>query len=420
MVDELKIRGGKKLRGKVKIQGSKNLAVSLIPACLLSRDVVVLHHVPPIGDVQLLIKILHHLHVQTTYEKETLTIDARNIEYRDLIIPPVGKFRASYYFMGVLVGMFHHLKILEPGGCRFGVRPIDYHLHAFGQCGVSYQEEDVFSFSLQKAQDAHIVFERSSVGATVNTALLAVQLPTQTILENAAIEPEVTELLSFLVSMGAKIEGIGTRRIIIEGGKGLHGTEYTLIPDRIEAGTYAIIGASLGDPLEITPVYQEHLLSLFHLFDVLKVPYHFEGRTLYISHGGEAIGILVETAPYPGFPTDLQQPLTAFLARIPATSIIIENIYSQRFAHIHELNKMGADISQVNEMMIIHGNQHLVGAHVDGKDLRGGAALVIAALFAQGESVVTGLRYINRGYEQIIKKVRALGADIQKIKEERK
>lgn len=420
MVDELKIRGGKKLRGKVKIQGSKNLSVSLIPASLLSRDIVVLHHVPPIGDVQLLIQILHYLHVQTTYEKEVLTIDARNLQYRDLTIPPIGKFRASYYFMGVLIGMFHHLKILEPGGCRFGVRPIDYHLHAFQQCGVQYQEDDIFSFKLQNAKDAHIKFERSSVGATVNTVLLAVQLPTKTILENAAMEPEVTELLSFLVSMGAKIEGIGTKRIIIEGGNALHGTTFSVIPDRIEAGTYAIIGASLGDPIEIHPVYKEHLLSLFHIFDVLQVPYQFEDRTLKISQGGKAIGTLVETAPYPGFPTDLQQPLTAYLAQIPATSIIIENIYSQRFAHIHELKKMGADIAQVNQMMIIHGNQHLVGAHVDGKDLRGGAALVIAALLAQGESVVTGLRYINRGYEQIIKKVRALGADIQTIREEKK
>ncbi len=413
MNDELVINGGKKLKGKIKIQGSKNLAVSIIPASLLAKGKVVLHNIPPIGDVFLLLKILSYLGVKTTYENETLTIDSSSFDYKDLTIAPIGKFRASYYFMGVFIGMFHHLKIIEPGGCRFGVRPIDYHLKAFKECGVNYEEGDVYSFSLEKGKDAHIVFEQSSVGASINTALLCVQLPTTTILENIAIEPEVTELLLFLTKLGAEIKGIGTRKIIIQGGKELSGTTYDIIPDRIEAGTYAIIGAGLGDPLEIEPVYKEHLLSLFHIFDVLKVPYHFNNHKLTISNGYQSVGTLVETAPYPGFPTDLQQPLTAFLSQIKATSIVIENIYQQRFAHIYELNKMGADIEQINQMMIIYGQESLHGSQVDGKDLRGGAALVIAALLAKGKSVVSGLRFINRGYEQLVKKLQEIGADIK-------
>lgn len=417
MNDELIIRGGKRLKGNIKIQGSKNLVVSLIPACLLAREKVTLKNVPPISDVFWLIQIMEHLKVSVLYENETLTIDASHFAYQDLTISPVGKIRASYYFMGVFIGMFHHLKIVEPGGCRFGVRPIDYHLKAFRECGVSYKEGEVFDFYLEQSHDAHIVFENSSVGASVNIALLAVQLPYDYIIENMALEPEVTELLKFLVAMGADIEGIGTRKIIIHGGKKLHGTTFQVIPDRIEAGTYAIIGAAIGEKLCIEPVYKEHLEALFHVFDVLKVPYYFEDRKLIVSKGNEAIGALVETAPYPGFPTDLQQPLTSYLSQIHATSIVIENIYQHRFSHIIELNKMGANIQQVNQMMIIHGVDHLHGAHVDGKDLRGSASLVIAALVAEGESVVSGLRYINRGYEQLVKKVRSLGADIVEKKE---
>ncbi len=413
MNDELVINGGKKLKGKIKIQGSKNLAVSIIPASLLAHDVVILNNIPPIGDVFWLLKILKYLGVKTKYHRETLIIDSRTMNYKDLTIAPIGKFRASYYFMGVLVGMYHHLKIIEPGGCRFGVRPIDYHLKAFQECGVIYQEGEVYSFTLKEGKDAHIVFEKSSVGATINTVLLCVQLSTTTVLENVALEPEVTELLTFLECLGADIEGIGTRKLIIKGGKPLHGATYDIIPDRIEAGTYAIIGAALGDPLMIEPVYKEHLESLFNIFDILKVPYRFTGRLLTISYGQDNIGTLVETAPYPGFPTDLQQPLTAFLSQIKATSIVIENIYQHRFAHIYELNKMGADIQQINQMMIIYGQDSLHGHQVDGKDLRGGAALVIAALLAEGQSIVSGLQFINRGYERLVKKLQEIGADIQ-------
>lgn len=416
MNDELIIRGGKRLKGKVKIQGSKNLVVSLIPACLLARSKVILKNVPPISDVFWLLQIMEYLKIPTSYENETLEIDSSNFCYQDLTISPVGKFRASYYFMGVFIGMFHQLKIIEPGGCRFGVRPIDYHLKAFQECGVHFKEGEVFDFHLEKSHDAHIVFEKSSVGASINIALLAVQLPHFYIIENMALEPEVTELLKFLVAMGADIEGIGTRRIMIHGGKPLHGATFKVIPDRIEAGTYAIIGAALGDELCIEPVIKDHLEALFHIFDVLKVPYRFVGEKLIVSKGEEAIGTLVETAPYPGFPTDLQQPLTSYLSQIHATSIVIENIYQHRFSHIIELNKMGANIQQVNQMMIIHGVSHLHAAHVDGKDLRGSASLVIAALIAEGESVVSGLRYINRGYEQLVKKVQALGADITEKK----
>lgn len=420
MNDELIIEGNKILRGHIKIQGSKNLSVSVIPASLLAKDIVTLNNVPPIGDVFLLIKILNYIGVKTHYKDETLIIDSRHIRYRDLTISPIGKFRASYYFMGVMIGMFHHLKIIEPGGCRFGVRPIDYHLQAFADCGVLYEEGEVYSFSLNEAKNAHILFNKSSVGASINVALLAVQLDTITKIENIALEPEVTELLLFLKKMGADIEGIGTPIITIKGGKNLHGTTYDIIPDRIEAGTYALIGASLGDPLIIEPVYKEHLEALFHIFDLLHINYAFKNHKLIIKKGYSCHGILVETSPYPGFPTDLQQPLTAFLSNIQATSIIIENIYQHRFAHIGELHKMGADIQQINQMIIIHGQQSLKGSCVNAKDLRGGAALVIASLLADGTSVVKGLNYINRGYEQLVKKLQSVGASIKERKSNEK
>lgn len=418
MEEQIRIVGGKLLKGQVHIDGSKNLVVSIIPASLLCKDKVILYNVPPISDVDYLIKILNRLNVKTIYKDNTLTIDSSNIKYCDLLNDDIRSFRASYYFMGVILGMFGRLKIYHPGGCNFGKRPINYHLEAFKEMGVDYIEQEVITLKLNNKHDTVINFKSSSVGASINATLLAASLKTKTIINNIALEPEVTELLKFLARMGVNIEGIGTRNIVIKGSNNLKGHEFTIIPDRIEAGTYALIGAAIGEEMVISPVIKEHLESLFNIFDELEVPYSYKDNILTISKFNTSKGILIKTAAYPGFPTDLQQPLTAVLSKNNATSIIIENIYQNRFAHVPMLNKMGADIKINNNVIIIHGVSNLLGSKVDGKDLRGSASLVIGALIAKGESIVTGLNYINRGYASIIDKVKKLGADISLIKGE--
>jgi len=418
MEEEIRIFGGKLLKGHVHIDGSKNLVVSLIPASLLCKEKVILHNVPPISDVDLLIKILKELNVKTSYVNKTLVIDSSEIKYKDLLNDEVRSFRASYYFMGVMLGLFGHLKILHPGGCDFGKRPIDFHLEAFKNCGVDFKEEEIISLELKENKPTTIDFKISSVGASVNTILLAASLEVETKINNIALEPEVTELLNFLSLMGVKIKGIGTKNIVIKGSKNLYGCEFNIIPDRIEAGTYALLGAACGDKISISPIIKEHLGSLFDVFDLLEIPYFYHDNKLIISKYKSSKGILIKTSPYPGFPTDLQQPLTAYLSMTNATSVIIENIYVDRFSHIEMLNIMGANIVRNNNTIIIHGVNKLIGSEVDGKDLRGGASLVIAALSAEGESLVNGLKFINRGYAGIIDKVKKLGADITLIRKE--
>lgn len=418
MKEQIRIVGGKLLKGHVYIDGSKNLVVSVIPASLLCRDKVILHNVPNISDVDLLIKILDKLNVKTIYKDNTLIIDSSKIKYVDLLDDEIRSFRASYYFMGVMVGMFGHLKIYHPGGCDFGERPINYHLEAFQKMGVDYIEQEVITLNLNNKNDTIIDFKASSVGASINVILLASSLKTKTIINNIALEPEVTELLKFLSMMGVEIKGIGNSNIIIKGSNNLKGQKFTIIPDRIEAGTYALIGAAIGEEITISPVIKEHIESLINIFDVLEVPYSYKDNTLKVSKFNSSKGILIKTSPYPGFPTDLQQPLTAVLSQNLATSIIIENIYQNRFAHIPMLNKMGANITINNNVIVIYGGNHLQGSKVNGKDLRGGASLVIGALIAEGESIVTGLNYINRGYVSIIDKVKKLGANISLVKGE--
>lgn len=418
MKEQIKVIGGKLLKGNVEIDGSKNLVVSLIPASLLCKGIVKLYNVPLISDVELLIKILGKLNVKTSYENKTLTIDSSNIKYIDLLDDDVRSFRASYYFMGVMLGLFSHLKIYHPGGCNFGKRPINYHLDAFKEFGVSFNEDEIIDLEIKDFKDTTINFKESSVGASINIILLAAYIEVETKINNVALEPEVSELLKFLSLMGVEIKGIGTRNIIIKGNKNLIGCEFEVIPDRIEAGTYALLGATCGENITIYPFVKEHLESLFNIFNLLEVPYTYKNKSLTISKCNSSKGILIETSPYPGFPTDLQQPLTTFLSQINATSVVIENIYQERFAHIPMLNKMGANIIRNNNMIIIHGVNKLIGSEVDGKDLRGGASLVIASLSAEGESLVNGFKFINRGYVGIIDKVKKLGADITLIRKE--
>ena len=329
-------------------------------------------------------------------------------------MPAMERLRASYYFYSVLLGMYHKVTASGIGGCRLGERPIDLHIKAFEQLGTKFQkQENKYIFDGENLHAGHIIFDKISVGATINAILLAIQIKGKTIIENAATEPEITELCKFLSKMGATIEGLGTDCIVIKGGKTLHGTTFYNIPDRIEVGTYALIGAATAKNLIIKNVIKEHIQALLDLFDILEVDYSIKENELQVRKSKIKKGIIVLTAPYPGFPTDLQQPLTSFLAVNEGTSVIIESIYTNRFAHIKELNEMGANINVTNMNIIIHGVKELRGLVVNGKDLRGAASLVIAGLIAKGETVVRGLEYINRGYENMIKKLRKVHANIE-------
>lgn len=412
MKNEIRIKGQKMLNGSVRIDGSKNLIVSLIPASLLSKGRVVFHNVPLISDVFLLIDILEKLNVKTTLQDKTLSIDATNIIYQDLLYDEIKEFRASYYFIGVMLGLFGKLKIYHPGGCDFGKRPIDYHLASLKQLGVEIDEDEIIDLKFNNIKENIVEFNVSSVGATINLLLFASTIENEIKIINGAIEPEIIELIKFLRLMGVNII-VDNRTFIIKGKRKLNGAEFSVIPDRIEAGTYALLGASVGDNISISPVIKEHLESLFEIFDILEVPYEYSNHVLNISRCNINKGILIETKPYPGFPTDLQQPLTAFLTQLNATSVIIETIYENRFAHIPMLNKMGANIIKQNNMIVVVGGNQLKGAKIDGKDLRGGASLLIAALCAEGESILTGLKFINRGYENIVNKCQKLGAEIK-------
>ena len=401
MEEVIRIKGQKLLEGTIHISGSKNLCVALIPASILARDVVVIHNIPPISDVYSLVEILEQLGICVEYHQDTLIIDSSNVKYHDLDMPAMERLRASYYFYSVLLGMYHKVTASGIGGCRLGERPIDLHIKAFEQLGTKFQkQENKYIFDGENLHAGHIIFDKISVGATINAILLAIQ-------------PEITELCKFLSKMGATIEGLGTDCIVIKGGKTLHGTTFYNIPDRIEVGTYALIGAATAKNLIIKNVIKEHIQALLDLFDILEVDYSIKENELQVRKSKIKKGIIVLTAPYPGFPTDLQQPLTSFLAVNEGTSVIIESIYTNRFAHIKELNEMGANINVTNMNIIIHGVKELRGLVVNGKDLRGAASLVIAGLIAKGETVVRGLEYINRGYENMIKKLRKVHANIE-------
>lgn len=415
MKEVLKISGNKLLSGEVNISGSKNLCVSLIPAALLAKDITIIHNIPPISDVYYLINIMEQLNVKIKYSNDTLIIDTRNAIYQDLLMPEMEKLRASYYFYAILLGKVRQFSAKAIGGCRLGERPIDLHLYAFRQMGAEIEEKDNrYYFDSHHLHQAHIVFEKISVGATINAILLALQIKGTIIIENRALEPEIDELIHFLKCMGADI-ACDKSKLIIKGGKELHGCEFDNIPDRIEVGTYALIGASLGNNLKIKPIIQEHIQSLLDVLDVLNVNYRIDGNQLIVSKSKIQKGIIVLTSPYPGFPTDLQQPLTTFLSLSNSTSVIIESIYDNRFAHVVELNKMGANITTNNMNIIIHGVKKLKGCEVSGKDLRGAVSLVLAGLMAEGTTIVSGLEFLNRGYENMVSKLKQINADIDLI-----
>lgn len=410
------INGGHRLTGEVEISGAKNAAVAIIPAVLLADEPCTLENVPNINDVTIDLRILRELGAEVTIlDKSTIQIDPRNV--RDIAVPYelARSMRASYYFLGTLLGRFRHARVPMPGGCDLGDRPMDQHLKSFralgAQCTIEHGIVDIQSDFLFGTQ---IYFDKVTVGATINAMLAATKAEGLTILENAAKEPHIVDLANFLNSMGADIMGAGTDVIKIKGVSKLHGTNYSVIPDQIEAGTFMIaVAATKGDALikNVIPKHLEPITSKLRKIGVVVMEYDDSVRVI----GQDSYErITVKTMPHPGFPTDMQPQLAALLTLAKGTSIINEGIFDNRFRYVDELRRMGADISVDGKVAVIEGVERLTGAPVKAADLRAGAALIIAGLSTQGTTEIEDIYHIERGYENMDVKLRKMGADITK------
>ena len=415
----IEINGGKELEGSIKISGAKNATVALIPATILaSKNISALCNVPDITDTDNLVKILEYLGCKVTRNTETMIIDATNVENKEISYEFSSKLRASYYFMGVLLARFKKVKMSFPGGCNIGKRPIDLHLKAFESMGatVKYDNSNFF-IEAEELKGAEIYLDIASVGATINIMLAASLAKGITIIHNAAKEPEIINVATFINNMGGKITGAGTGTIKIEGVEELEGCFDEIIPDRIEAGTYLMLGALTSKRLKVYNIIPEHLSSLVSKFQEMKVKLDMGDDYITIYESNNLKPINVQTLIYPGFATDLQQPLSALLTKADGVSSIEETIWENRFMHVKELNKMGAKISVVDNKAYITGPTFLKGTEVVATDLRGGAAVLLAGLAAVGKTRILNAEHILRGYEGIENKLIEIGADIKIVDE---
>ena len=414
------IQGNRPLKGEVTISGAKNSAVALIPAAILADSPVVLEGVPDIQDVHSLIEILEIMGVQTHFEENTLTIDPTQIVSIPMPSGKINSLRASYYFMGALLGKFGEGVVGLPGGCFLGPRPIDLHIKGFEALGATVTNEHGAMYlrtSEEGLAGERIFLDMVSIGATINVMLAAVKAKGKTIIENAAREPEIIDVATLLNNMGAKIRGAGTNEIRIEGVQELHGCRHSIIPDRIEAGTYLSLAATAGEGITIKNVIYEHLESYIAKLEEIGVRMDISEDEIYVYPSQDLKPANVKTYPYPGFATDLQQPITPLLLKANGTSEILDTIYAKRVNHIPELARMGAQATTEGNLILLHGPSQLHGAEVVASDLRAGACLVIAGLMATGTTTVFNVEYILRGYDHIIDKLTALGADIQMVEE---
>ena len=408
------IQGGNKLSGTIKISGAKNSAVALIPASILCDESVTLANVPNISDVDALEDILKHLNAEIERrDNGELYISSSSIKNRKLDKKLAKRLRASYYFMGALLGKYKKCEMCFPGGCSIGTRPIDLHLKGFEALGAKVKENgDNYTIEADELKGAKIYLDFASVGATINIMYAAVKAEGTTIINNAAKEPEIVNVATFLNNMGAKITGAGTKRIKIEGVKYLHSCFHEVIPDRIEAGTYEIIGAACSDKLKINNIIPEHLEALHNKLRKMKVNITVEFDNAVVIESGNLKATDITTEVYPGFPTDLQQIIATLMTQAAGESEIHETIYENRFQNLYELMKMGAKVKIDGERAIIKGKTPLTGTEVYATDLRGGAGLVVAGLLAEGTTIIDNADLILRGYEGIVEKLRAVGADI--------
>ena len=416
MKEKLRIIGGARLEGEVMVSGGKNAAVAIIPASLLADSPSVIENVPDIDDVHVLIEIMRYLGAEVEFEDNILRVDPRQV---DKFNPPyelASRMRASYYLAPVLLGNFRRAEVPLPGGCDIGARPIDQTVK--GMCTLGAQVETLGGVLVAKADEligADIFLDMPSVGATVNSMLTAVSARGITCIHNAAKEPHIVDLANFLNSMGASVKGAGTDVIRIRGGRPLHGTTYTVVPDQIETGTLMIAAAATAGDVLISGVIPTHMEALSAKLLEMGVNVTSEDDWIRVRSNGHFRAVNVKTQGYPGFPTDLQQPLSALLTVANGTSIVTETIFESRFRFLDELRKMGANCRVIESTAIITGVEKLIGARVNATDLRAGAAMVIAALMAQGTTEIGGVGYILRGYERFDEKLRSIGASVEKI-----
>lgn len=412
-MEKLFVEGGKKLNGRVHIGGAKNSAVALLPATILADSEVTIEGLPDISDVETLSALLEDIGGVVTKEDHAIKIDPSQMMAMPLPNGKVKTLRASYYFMGAMLGRFKKAVVGLPGGCHLGPRPIDQHIKGFEALGAEVSnEQGAIYLRAKELKGARIYMDVVSVGATINIMLAAVRAKGKTVIENAAKEPEIIDVATLLTSMGAKIKGAGTDVIRIEGVDQLSGCMHTIIPDRIEAGTYTIMAAAQGEEVYIDNVIPQHLEPLIAKLREMGIDITEDEESLIIRPKKALSAVDIKTLVHPGFPTDLQQPFTSLLTKAEGTAIVTDTIYSARFKHIDELRRMNAKIKVEGASAIVQGPVQLQGAKVRATDLRAGAALVVAGLIADGVTEITGLEHIDRGYENLIEKLESLGAKI--------
>ena len=412
------VRGSNYLSGEIKVSGAKNSAVALIPAAILCDEVVNISNVPNISDVDDLDMILKFLGVSIERNDDSLTIDPVNMKYMDIPCDYSSKLRASYYFMGALLGKYKKVRMCFPGGCSIGERPINLHLKGFKKLGAKVTVlDDTFLIEADELIGDEIFLDFPSVGATINILLAAVKAKGKTVIENAAKEPHVVDVCNFLISMGAKIKGAGTSKIEIIGVDKLYSTNYSVVPDMIEAGTYVIIASLLGKDLKVSNLNPVHLESLISKLKEANVSLEIGDDYVLCHSVGDYKAIDIITGVYPGFPTDLQQVMIPFLVSCNGVSHVEETIYENRFQNVKYTVKMGANILVNDTVATIYGKSQLHGRSVSATDLRGGASMIICGLIADGETVIDNIKYILRGYDNIIGKLKAVGADIELIED---
>ena len=413
----MEIEGSHDLNGTIRISGAKNATVALIPAAILTDEEATICNIPEITDTEALCDILKCLNVGVSRASESIVINPtamKNIEIEEQYSK---KLRASYYFMGALLGKYKKATMYFPGGCSIGARPIDLHLKGFEALGATVTNEgNKYIVEAEELKGANIYLDIASVGATINIMLAAVKAKGITEIDNAAKEPEIVNVATFLNNMGAKITGAGTSTIKIEGVEYLHKCFHEVIPDRIEAGTYIIIGALCGNPLKIDNIIPEHIDALLSKLEEIGVNLEVGTDYVIVGKSDKYKATTIKTAVYPGFPTDLQQPFTVLLSQSNGKSKVVETIWENRFMHIPYLNNLGTDITVKNQTATIIGPSKLKGTQVVATDLRAGAAMVAAALISEGPTIITNIEHILRGYEHMVEKLTEVGAKI-KIKE---
>lgn len=411
------INGRTRLCGEVPISGAKNAVVAILAATILADTPCVIENIPNISDVSILTSILHEMGAAIkVINKHKLEIDTSRVKNPEVPYEQAKRMRASYYFLGSLLGKFNHAKVPLPGGCNFGVRPIDLHLKGFKALGADWNlEYGIVNISAQKLIGSSIYLDMVSVGATINIMLAAVKAEGTTIIENAAREPHIVDLANFLNSMGANIMGAGTDTIKIRGVNELRGVEYSIIPDQIEAGTYMVAAAATKGDLLIQNVIPKHLEPISAKLLKMGVEVTEYDDAVRVRYVGTLKHCDVKTLPHPGFPTDMQPQITALLCLADGTSIVKEGVWDNRFRYIDELRRMGAVVSVDGRVAVVEGIPEFTAAPVKAVDLRAGAAMVIAALSAEGTTEIEDIFHVERGYEDIEKKLRAIGADVKKI-----